>query len=264
MRMNMKFHFWMLALTAFLFTSTVTSESRAEKEAAGDDEATVPTAAQGDEADAENEKEGADSEDADSEDAKSEAEEDGKEHGGGGFHDEKDLGHANASDSLYSPTQWRSDLAIFTFVVFLLLMGVLIKFAWGPIADGLDAREEGIANKIDEASRDAEAAAARLADYDAKLSGAEAEAQVLIAKAQTTAETSASRIKQEAEADADDQKQRARADIDAARGVALDELSNQSVNLAVQLASQIVGRELKQEDHTALIQDALKQFSSSS
>jgi F-type H+-transporting ATPase subunit b len=103
-----------------------------------------------------------------------------------------------------------------------------------------------------------------LAEYEAKLAGAESEAQTVIAKAQQTAETAASRIRQEAETDADEQKQRARADIDSARGVALDELSNQSVNLAVQLASQIVGRELKQDDHTALIQDALKQFSSSS
>lgn len=253
MRMNMRFYFWMLALAAFLFTSVTTSASCAEKEESGDGDGTVPTAVQGDDSDSENDEEGS----AEGESAASEEE----DHGG---HDKKDLGHANGSDGLYSPAQWRSDLAIFTFVVFILLLGVLLKFAWGPISEGLDARETGIANKIDEANRGAESAAARLAEYEAKLAGAESEAQTVIAKAQQTAETAASRIRQEAETDADEQKQRARADIDSARGVALDELSNQSVNLAVQLASQIVGRELKQDDHTALIQDALKQFSSSS
>lgn len=253
MRMKMRSYFWMLALAAFLFTALTTSGSCADKEETGDGNGTVPTAVQGGDSDSEDD-------DGEEEDHNGEKE----DHGSGEHHDTKDLSHANASDGLYSPQQWRSDLAIFTFVVFMLLMGVLLKFAWGPITDGLAAREEGIANKIDEANRNAESAAAQLAEYEAKLSGAESEAQSVIAKAQQTAETAASRIRQEAEADADEQKQRARADIDAARGVALDELSNQSVNLAVQLASQIVGRELKQDDHTALIQDALKQFSSPS
>jgi len=196
-------------------------------------------------------------------DAEGESGEDPEE-GDGEIHDTKDLSHSNMSDDLFNPAQWRFELAVFTFVVFCLLLAILTKFAWGPISQGLIQREEGIANKIDEASRDAEAAAARLVEYDSKLSGAESEAQALISKAQATAETAASQIRSDAETEADQQKQRARADIDAARGVALDELSHQSVNLAVRLAGQIVGRELKQEDHAALIQDALKQFSSSS
>ncbi|HIM30190.1 MAG TPA: ATP synthase F0 subunit B [Planctomycetes bacterium] len=192
------------------------------------------------------------------------SEDDSHESGGSGSHDLMDLSHQNPSDSLFDPGQWRSDLNIFTLIVFLLLIGVLMKFAWGPIAEGLDKREQGIANKIDEANRDAEAATARLAEYEAKLSDAESEGQALISKSQNLADENASRIRQEAEADADQQKQRAQADIDAARNVALNDLSTQSVDLAVHLASQIVGRELKQADHEALIQDALKQFSSSS
>jgi F-type H+-transporting ATPase subunit b len=179
-------------------------------------------------------------------------------------HDSMDLSHLNSSDMLFDPGQWRTDLNIFTMVVFLLLISVLMKFAWGPITEGLDKREQGIANKIDEANRDAEAASARLADYEKKLSEAEVEGQALISKSQQIADENASRIRQEAEADADQQKQRARADIEAARSVAMNELSTHSVDLAVRLAGQIVGRELKQGDHTTLIQEALKQFSSSS
>lgn len=257
--MKTKPRFWTLALAAVL-CAAVSSSRAAETESDDQDQNTVPTAAQGDESDegdagSEGEKPGA-----------GEADHEGGEehHGGGEVHDEKDLGHVNVSDKLYDPSEWRFDLAVFTFVVFLLLLGVLMKFAWGPISEGLAAREESVAAKINEAHRDAKAAATRLEEYESKLAGAEAEAQALLAKAQQTADASAARIRQEAEADAEQQKQRARADIEAARGVALDELSNQSVGLAVRLASQIVGRELSQEDHAALIQDALKKFSTSS
>ncbi len=256
MQMKTKSEIWILAFAIILFAGASTLRAaEAKKESEGEN--TVTTAAQGGEV----------GDDEDSEKEPSEGEDADEEHhggGGGGHHDEKDLGHSNANDEIYSPAEWRFDLAVFTFVVFLLLMGVLMKFAWGPISEGLAAREEGVAAKIDEAHRDAESAASRLAEYESKLAGAEGEAQALISKAQQTADAAASRIRQEAEADADQQKQRARADIEAARGVALDELSNQSVSLAVRLASQIVGRELSQEDHAALIQDALKKFSTSS
>ena len=44
------------------------------------------------------------------------------------------------------------DLAIFTAIVFLMLLAVLWKFAWGPISEALDRREGIIASQIEEAS----------------------------------------------------------------------------------------------------------------
>jgi F-type H+-transporting ATPase subunit b len=223
----------------------------AENGADGDDDAT-------------SEKSGEEGESGNAESGNAEAGKEEKDHAGGEFHDPMDLSHANASPGLYEPGQWRTDLAIITMVVFLLLFGVLLKFAWGPISEGLEKREQGIVNKINEADRDAEAAANRLGEYESKLSGAEAEAQALLAKANQAADASAAQIRQDAEADATQQKQRATADIEAARNVAVDELGAQSVSIAVQLASQIVGRELSKDDHATLIKDALKQFSSTS
>ena len=50
------------------------------------------------------------------------------------------------------PFSWQSDLAIWTGVVFVVLLLVLWKFAWGPIADALARREQSIAGQIREAS----------------------------------------------------------------------------------------------------------------
>lgn len=64
-------------------------------------------------------------------------------------------GHIGLADAdlaaITKPEQFRSDLAIWTFVVFILLLAILWKFAWGPIVAGLEKREESIAHNIDEA-----------------------------------------------------------------------------------------------------------------
>src|SRR4051794_33128053 len=60
---------------------------------------------------------------------------------GGGHHDQYDLSHANAGPNLNKPEEFKSDLAIYTFVVFMLLLALLTKFAWGPISQGLAKRE---------------------------------------------------------------------------------------------------------------------------
>ena len=49
------------------------------------------------------------------------------------------------------PLEWKSDLALWTAVVFLCLLAILWKFAWKPIAEGLDKRERNVADQIAQA-----------------------------------------------------------------------------------------------------------------
>ena len=44
-------------------------------------------------------------------------------------------------------------LIVWTIVTFLLLLGILWKFAWNPILGALDAREQAIQKTIDDAER---------------------------------------------------------------------------------------------------------------
>jgi len=72
--------------------------------------------------------------------------------GGHGHHDPTDLSHANDGPghtnafpkALTGLQEIKADLAIYTFVVFLLLLGILLKFGWGPIMAGLDKREKSM------------------------------------------------------------------------------------------------------------------------
>ena len=50
-----------------------------------------------------------------------------------------------------NPLAFQTDLAIWTAVVFVILLAFLWKFAWGPICDGLEKREQGIVNEVEAA-----------------------------------------------------------------------------------------------------------------
>src|SRR5262245_19415433 len=71
-----------------------------------------------------------------------------------------------------NPLAVDADLAVWTFVVFVVLFLILWKFAWGPIAKALDRREHHIADNIAAAQRAQDDAKGMLAEYERKLAGA--------------------------------------------------------------------------------------------
>jgi F-type H+-transporting ATPase subunit b len=198
------------------------------------------------------------------------AAEGGKAHaaeaGEAAHHDPHDLSHANMTsmtsplEGLTNPIALKTDMAIFTFFVFLLILFVLTKFAWKPIAHGLEMREKGIADKIEQAQRAADQAIEQLRQYEARLAAATAEAQQIVAKARQDAESARDSIVAEASAAAQKERDRAVADIGAAKNQALREIAGRSVDMAISLARQVIRREVRPADHEQLIQDALQQF----
>ncbi|HYM99261.1 MAG TPA: F0F1 ATP synthase subunit B [Aestuariivirgaceae bacterium] len=176
-------------------------------------------------------------------------------------HDETDVGAGDASAALASPADLRFDMSIYSLLVFLILLAVLYKFAWGPIAAGLEKREQTIANQIAEARQAAETASKQLREYERRLAAATEEARAIVGQARQDAETAKDKIVAEAQAVAQKERERAVADIVSAKNEALREIAAQSVSTAVMLASKIIRREVKPEDHDKLINDSLQQFS---
>ena len=165
--------------------------------------------------------------------------------------------HYEANDD---PLEWRKDLAIWTGVVFVVVFVLLYKFAWGPIAEGLDKRESGIADHIASAKRSNEEAKALLEEYQSRLDAAEDEVKAMIDKARFDAKRTGEKIVEAAKASAEEEHQRALADIEQATTNALSELATQSANLAVDLAGKIVRSELKPSDHATLVSEAVSNF----
>jgi F-type H+-transporting ATPase subunit b len=158
------------------------------------------------------------------------------------------------------PTEVSLDLATFTFVVFLLVLAILWKFAWGPISEALERREHTIAEHIAAAERSHEEAKQLLAQHEAKLTAAAAEVRELIEEGRRDAEVSKQQILAEAKAGADAERQRAVRDIESATDSALKSLAERSATLAVELAGKIVQTKLSADEHSRLIQEALAKF----
>lgn len=183
------------------------------------------------------------------------------DHGGTSKVEKYDISHGNATANLERPEQYnRFDLSIYTFVVFALLMILLWKFAWGPIAAGLDARETAIAKMIEDAKVASETAAKQLHQYELKLTQAQEEAGKIIAEARRQADEVATGIRSEAEAAAQRERDRAVAEIEGAKNQALREIAQKSVSTAVDLAGKIIRREVREADHQQLIAESLSRF----
>jgi len=183
------------------------------------------------------------------------------EHAGGHGHDDTDLSHGNATAALNSPADFRFDLSIYTFIVFLILLAVLYKFAWGPISAALVQREETMARQIADAKLASDRAAMQLKEYEARLAAATDEARQIVTQARKDAEVAKDRIVAEARDAAGKERDRAVAEIGVAKNQALDEIAQKSVQTAISLAGHIIRREVKPQEHEALIGEAVNQFS---
>lgn len=165
-----------------------------------------------------------------------------------------------ASSEAHPPLQFRVDTLIFSLIIFLGLTFVLFKYAWKPIMEGLDQREKNIENEIESARSANEQAQANLRQYEEKLASVNDEATAIIAEAKTGALVAKEKIVADAQAEAHRQREKAFADISAAKDQAVRELAEKSVDSAVSLAGNIVGRSLSKSDHSKLIEDSIKRF----
>jgi F-type H+-transporting ATPase subunit b len=182
------------------------------------------------------------------------------DHGHG--HDEP--GHPKAGSPALKPDEIRGDLALWTFVVFLILLGILWKFAWGPITVALAKREEAIHAHLAAAERSHEEAKAMLAEYERKLASATDEVRAMLEEARRDAEQTKQQILVEAKAGAEAERARALRDVEAATDAALKQIGERSANLAVELAGKIVGAKLSAADHSRLISEAVTKFPTTS
>ncbi|HEY6565686.1 MAG TPA: F0F1 ATP synthase subunit B [Pirellulaceae bacterium] len=182
--------------------------------------------------------------------------------GHGAHHDPYDKSAANATRKLEDMTELRSDLGIATVLVFTVLMLILWKFAWGPISQALDHREEGIAKQIAEARQSNEEAKRILDEHQSRLRQAAEEVRELLDQARRDGDNLKQKMVQDAEQVATSLKDRAVREIEAATHGALEDLARKSVEQAVSLAGRIVGKQLNAQDHANLIQEALQRMPS--
>ena len=158
-----------------------------------------------------------------------------------------------------APSLFAGDLgnSFWTALIFVLVLVILSKFAWGPILETLQARETFIREALETAKRDREEAEARLRQYEERLAQARTEASAIVEEGRRDAVVVKQRIEEEARHEADKMIERARREIQIATETATKDLYLVAARLSTEMAGRILGREITPQDHERLITESL-------
>jgi F-type H+-transporting ATPase subunit b len=150
-------------------------------------------------------------------------------------------------------------LFIWTIVTFLVLLGLLAKFAWRPLLQALDSRQESIRKSLDDA-RQAKQELERLQQESVQIiRQARVEADAIITRSRGDADRLREEMKQKARVEADAIVKNAERQIQLETTRALQQIRTEAVDLSVMIASKIIQRNLSKEDNERLIDEALRQ-----
>jgi len=149
-------------------------------------------------------------------------------------------------------------LYIWTIATFLVLAGLLAKFAWRPLLAALAARQDAIRKSLDEA-RQAKQELERLNVESARiLAQARTEAEAILTATRSDATQFREELKQQARADAAAIVKNAEKQVELEKTRAIQEIRQEAVNLSVTIASKLLQRNVSKDDNMRLIEDTFK------
>ena len=147
---------------------------------------------------------------------------------------------------------------IFQILNLLLLMVLFKKYLFKPVTEILEKRQAEIEGHYQEAQQAETDAKAMKADYESKMAGARQEADRVIKTATESANAMSATIVEDARTQADQLKRRAQTEIDLERRRAFDEVKGELSGIALDIASQVIEREVNEKDHEAFINEFIK------
>lgn len=177
-------------------------------------------------------------------------------------HAEHAEGHEPEADR--NPMAFDPDLAIFSAIIFLLLVAILGKFAWPTITAALDERERKIAENIAAAEARNEESKRLFAEHEAKLAAAAGEVRALLDEARRDAEHTKKSIEAEGQKAAKEEMDRALREIKRARDAAVKDLAVSSANTAIDLAKKVIREGLTPEKNNQIIREAVAKLAAES
>ena len=133
-------------------------------------------------------------------------------------------------------------------LLFLILLFLLKRYAWKPILDALNSREEGIKNALDEADKARQEMVELKSSNEQILKEARLERDSLLKEARSMKEKMISEAKDEAANQANKMIEQARTSIENEKQAAIIELRNQVAELSIGIAEKIMKDELSNKD----------------
>jgi F-type H+-transporting ATPase subunit b len=185
-------------------------------------------------------------------------------HGAGQASDEarmsKDEHVAAEPEAKINPLEIKPALAVWTLVVFLLLLYVLGRFAWKPLLAALHSREQHLEHVLLETERARNESEANLAEHRKLMLRAGDEVRGIMEKARKEAEAAAEQLIKQAQGEAELSKQRAQRDIASARDQALAEIWEKTADMAVSVAGKVLSKQLSETEHRRLLEAAINEL----
>ncbi|MDD6651460.1 MAG: F0F1 ATP synthase subunit B [Eggerthellales bacterium] len=139
-------------------------------------------------------------------------------------------------------------------IAFLILWFVLAKFGWPVFENMLNKRENAIKDALEAAEEAKQASERALAEHDDQLKEAKATAAKIVADAKKSSEGMAAEITRKAQEQADEMIEKARAAIEFEKKAAIDELQGSVADMSISLASRLIGNDLSDDEHRAIIE----------
>src|SRR5438874_1785095 len=151
-------------------------------------------------------------------------------------------------------------LFIWTILTFLVLLALLAKFAWKPLLQALESRQDSIRKSLDDADR-AKKELERLQQESTQIiQEARINAESILARTRSDAEKVREELKQKAKEEADAILRNAQQQIQLQTRQALQQIRHEVADIAVLLTSKLLERNIAKEDNKRLIDDTLKQI----
>lgn len=154
--------------------------------------------------------------------------------------------------------QFQLGLFFWLLVIFVGLVFLLKKFAWKPILDAVNEREEGIKNALLSAENAKKEMQSLKSDNEKLLAEARAERDAMLKEAREIKEKMINDAKAEAQAQGDKMIEQAKAAITSEKNAAMAELKNQVSSLSIEIAEKVLKDELSnKEAQTKLVEKML-------
>lgn len=154
--------------------------------------------------------------------------------------------------------QFSLGLFILQTVLFLALVFLLKKFAWKPILDAVNEREEGIKNALLSAENAKKEMQNLKSDNEKLLADARAERDAMIKEAREMKEKMINDAKSEAQVAGEKMIAQAKAAIESEKNAAMADLKNQVSSLSLEIAEKVLRDELSnKESQTKLVEKML-------
>jgi F-type H+-transporting ATPase subunit b len=139
-------------------------------------------------------------------------------------------------------------LLVWTGLVFCLLMFLLAKFAWKPILNAVNTREQKISEALELAEKTKVEMQALKAENDQILKEARAERDQILKEAKEAANGMVEDAKGKAKDEAAKIVESARLTINSEKAAAMAELKNHVASLSLEIAEKVVRHELTSDD----------------